>query len=80
MFADRNPGHSGWFSDGQKVVRKTAVKRTGDVLGDARVSTVDWDAAGQHDQLEEACRAAKQFGIGRVERMQATLRNKFYNV
>ena len=43
--------------------------RTGDVLGYARVSTVDQDAASQHDRLEEAGmtpgKAARQLGIGR---------------
>ena len=37
-----------------ETVPKPIVRRTGDVLGYARVSTADQDAAGQHDRLEGA--------------------------
>ena len=37
-----------------ETVPKPIVSRTGDVLGYARVSTADQDAASQHDRLEEA--------------------------
>ena len=37
-----------------ETVPNPIVSRTGDVLGYARVSTADQDAASQHDRLEEA--------------------------
>ena len=37
-----------------ETVPKPIVSRTGDVLGYARVSTADQDAAGQHDRLADA--------------------------
>ena len=41
-----------------ETVPKPIVRRTGDVLGYARVSTADQDAAGQHDRLEGSAQYA----------------------
>ena len=41
-------------TESAETVPKPIAGRTGDVLGHARVSTADQDAASQHDRLEEA--------------------------